>query len=197
MRRELIVVSTRVSRLLVIVALAVLLAGRGLCGRGAARRRPADARHFCAKGGLWSMLVLRRWHADRRTAAQLCLYRPGPGPIPGGWRECGKNIQAAGVYGPVSAILWDGKQLPYAENLVNLLVADEAVLRVSPEEVLRVLSPLGRTIRGGMGPGKRRSSLGPGRSTNGRTGCTMRAISPRWPTTASVQGLPHACSGSC
>ena len=30
-----------------------------------------------------------------------------------------------GVYGPVSVDQWDGRHLPYADNLVNLIVAEE------------------------------------------------------------------------
>ena len=56
--------------------------------------------------------------------------------------EARKQVQASGVYGPVSVILWDGKQLPYAENMVNLLVADSGACP-SNDEIMRVLSPLG------------------------------------------------------
>jgi ubiquinone/menaquinone biosynthesis C-methylase UbiE len=35
------------------------------------------------------------------------------------------NIRATGLYGKVSVAQFDGKNLPYADNTVNLLVADE------------------------------------------------------------------------
>ncbi|MBT7059141.1 MAG: PQQ-binding-like beta-propeller repeat protein [Lentisphaerae bacterium] len=52
------------------------------------------------------------------------------------------RIHARGGYGPVSAATFDGKRLPYANGLVNLIVADDlGDVRVS--EVLRVLCPRG------------------------------------------------------
>ncbi len=52
------------------------------------------------------------------------------------------HIAAQGRYGRVSADVWDGRHLPYADNLVNLLVAESAA---APEtdEMLRVLAPGG------------------------------------------------------
>jgi outer membrane protein assembly factor BamB len=51
-------------------------------------------------------------------------------------------IQSLGVYGKVSVDRFDGESLPYRDNLVNLLVADE-LGEVSMKEVMRVLAPLG------------------------------------------------------
>ncbi|MCX7017210.1 MAG: methyltransferase domain-containing protein [Candidatus Sumerlaeota bacterium] len=53
-----------------------------------------------------------------------------------------RNIQALGLYGKVSVEQWTGKRLPYAENLVNLLVAED-LGGVPMDEVMRVLAPLG------------------------------------------------------
>ena len=53
-----------------------------------------------------------------------------------------RNIQSLGFYGPVSVETWEGSSLPYADNLVNLVVA-EKLDRCSMEEVLRVLAPRG------------------------------------------------------
>jgi outer membrane protein assembly factor BamB len=55
--------------------------------------------------------------------------------------EARKNIQATGKYGPVSVERWDGKRLPYADNTVNLIVADAPGL--AQDEAMRVLAPLG------------------------------------------------------
>jgi outer membrane protein assembly factor BamB len=52
------------------------------------------------------------------------------------------TIRSLGVYGPVSVDTFDGKSLPYADNLVNLLVAED-LGGVSKKEVLRVLAPGG------------------------------------------------------
>ena len=60
-----------------------------------------------------------------------------------------KNIEAAratirslGLYGPVSALHWDGKKLPYVDNLVTLVVCEDSNA-VSQGEIMRVLRPQG------------------------------------------------------
>jgi outer membrane protein assembly factor BamB len=52
------------------------------------------------------------------------------------------HIHSLGLYGVVSANRFDGKHLPYVDNLVNLVVA-ENLGDVTMEEVMRVLAPLG------------------------------------------------------
>jgi outer membrane protein assembly factor BamB len=52
------------------------------------------------------------------------------------------RLRAQGVYGPVSVDLWDGQWLPYADNLVNLIVAEDAA-RADQAELMRVLAPRG------------------------------------------------------
>ncbi|MEJ2704487.1 MAG: methyltransferase domain-containing protein [Sedimentisphaerales bacterium] len=47
-----------------------------------------------------------------------------------------------GAYGPVSVDRWDGRNLPYADNLVNLIIAEKPE-NVSKAEMLRVLAPNG------------------------------------------------------
>ena len=59
-----------------------------------------------------------------------------------------KHIQSKRLYGKVSVDMFDGKNLPYADNLVNLLVA-EKLGGVTRAEVLRVLAPLGVANVGG------------------------------------------------
>ncbi|MHC4891195.1 MAG: outer membrane protein assembly factor BamB family protein, partial [Planctomycetota bacterium] len=53
-----------------------------------------------------------------------------------------KYIQSLGIYGYVSVDKLQGNRLPYAENLVNLLVAED-LSEVSMDEVMRVLVPRG------------------------------------------------------
>ena len=52
------------------------------------------------------------------------------------------SIRSAGLYGPVSVERFAGDSLPYADNLVNLVVADD-LGRVPMAEVMRVLAPNG------------------------------------------------------
>ena len=53
-----------------------------------------------------------------------------------------KRIQAAGCYGKVSVIPFDGQHLPYINNLANLVVVGPG-FRVPDSEVQRVLAPYG------------------------------------------------------
>jgi outer membrane protein assembly factor BamB len=55
-----------------------------------------------------------------------------------------RHLQSLGLYGRVSVDTFDGKQLPYTDNLVNLLVAED-LGDVPMDEVMRVLCPLGVT----------------------------------------------------
>jgi len=56
--------------------------------------------------------------------------------------EARKHIQSLGRYGQISVEQWEGKRLPYVDNLVNLVVSDQT-LRVPMDEILRVLVPNG------------------------------------------------------
>ncbi len=53
-----------------------------------------------------------------------------------------ERLRSRGVYGDVSVDAFDGKRLPYADNLVNLLVAED-LGDVPMAEVMRVLAPRG------------------------------------------------------
>jgi len=53
-----------------------------------------------------------------------------------------KHLRSLGVYGKVSVDAFDGKNLPCADNLVNLIVSENPG-EVSKEEILRALAPLG------------------------------------------------------
>jgi hypothetical protein len=57
-----------------------------------------------------------------------------------------QNIQALGVYGPVLVDRFDGTRLPYAENMVNLVVVSRDGGEVSSEEIERVLRPGGVAV---------------------------------------------------
>jgi len=53
-----------------------------------------------------------------------------------------RHVESLGLYGKVSVIRFEGERLPYADNMVNLLVA-EVSIGVSMDEVTRVLVPQG------------------------------------------------------
>ena len=52
----------------------------------------------------------------------------------------------AGTYGPIAADSWNGGQLPYVDNLVNLLLIEEGA-QVNKKEIHRVLTPLGKAYQ--------------------------------------------------
>ena len=53
-----------------------------------------------------------------------------------------RAIQAEGLCGKVSAATFDGQTLPYIDNLVNLVVIT-GESTIEPDEIMRVLAPLG------------------------------------------------------
>ncbi len=61
-----------------------------------------------------------------------------------------KAVKAKGIYGPVSARLFDGRHLPYADNLVNQLVISDPGFQISQTEMMRVLVPGGTAIINGV-----------------------------------------------
>ena len=65
-------------------------------------------------------------------------------------------IQSLGLYGPVSVERWTTDRLPYADNLVNLVIAENPD-RISTDEIMRVLVPDGVAIIGGKKSVKSRS----------------------------------------
>ena len=53
-----------------------------------------------------------------------------------------KTIVSKGLYGKVTAREFDGKNLPYIDNLVNLVVATDKC-KVPDDEIARILAPRG------------------------------------------------------
>ncbi len=60
----------------------------------------------------------------------------------GNVEQAREHIRQLGLYGNVSVERWTGNRLPYAENLVNLLVAEQPTV-IGVEEMMRVLCPNG------------------------------------------------------
>jgi len=68
-----------------------------------------------------------------------------------------RHIRSLGLCGKVTVDTFDGKHLPYVDNLVNLLVADD-LGAVAMAEVMRVLAPGGVAMIGGDKTIKSRSA---------------------------------------
>ncbi|MBC8869697.1 MAG: PQQ-binding-like beta-propeller repeat protein [Planctomycetes bacterium] len=53
------------------------------------------------------------------------------------------HISSLGLYGKVTVCTFDGKTLPYIDNLINLVVISDSSDQVSADEIARVLAPGG------------------------------------------------------
>ena len=112
--------------------------------------------------------------------ASVCRLRTGPSVVVQGLdtddakvqqaRACARSQDASG---PVQFDLWDGKHLPYADNLVNLLIVRDAA-GASREELMRVVAPSGTLWMWKTAVGRKRSSHGPSHSISGLITCTGR-----------------------
>ena len=70
------------------------------------------------------------------------------------------RIRDAGMYGVVSAVRYDGENLPYVRSLVNLMVVASVERQVADEEIARVLVPRGVVVMKGK-PGTAPEALRP------------------------------------
>ncbi|MFQ6131024.1 MAG: PQQ-binding-like beta-propeller repeat protein [Armatimonadota bacterium] len=106
----------------------------------------ALANHILTTTGVSGGLVVHVDCGDGRLTAALHAHE---GLLVHGLARAQRDVEEArayvkgrGLYGPVSVDRWDGEHLPYADNLVNLLVAEDlGELRM--QEVRRVLAPNG------------------------------------------------------
>jgi len=125
-------------------AVLLFLAVRLPAGEDKAPR--ALAEEIIAQSGIKGGLVVHAGCGDGSLTAEL--GESGPWVVHGLEKDrklvasARGHIQALGRYGRVSAESWSGKRLPYADNLVNLVVAGESA-ELDLAEVMRVLVPQG------------------------------------------------------
>jgi len=103
-------------------------------------RTVLDATDF--GGGLVVHLGCRdgRFTAGLRSGENCLVHGLDPDPV--NVEKSRKYIRSLGMYRQVSVDRLNGDRLPYADNLVNLLVAED-LGAVSKNEVMRVLAPNG------------------------------------------------------
>ena len=110
--------------------------------------RAADdqASQILAASGVKGGLIVHVGCGDGKLTAALRL---ADNYVVQGLDASEKNIEVAratirslGLYGPVSVMHWDGKKLPYVDNLVTLVVCEDSNV-VSKDEIMRVLRPQG------------------------------------------------------
>lgn len=82
-----------------------------------------------------SALTASLYRGDNYVVAGL---ERGPEQV----KQARQRIQSLGIYGPVTVNQLKGNQLPYIDNLANLVVVEERE-DVPMREVMRVLAPLG------------------------------------------------------
>jgi len=104
------------------------------------------AQQILESTGVRGGLIVHLGSGDGRLTAAL---RASDSFVVQGLDPDAKNVEAArehirslGLYGDVSVEPWSGKRLPYIDNLVNLVVAED-LGEVPLDEVMRVLAPLG------------------------------------------------------
>jgi len=127
--------------------MAVLVAAVAVDGAGAASDAAGPmARQILEATGVKGGLIAHIGCGDGKLTAAL---HAGQGYLvhgldtdPAQVAAAREHIQAAGLYGKVSAERWSGKALPYIDNSVNLVVSEKAA-SVAKDEVMRVLVPGG------------------------------------------------------
>ena len=134
------------SRYSVLFCGAVLLAALALTVRLPAAEPDAEARQILEATGVQGGLVVHLGCGDGKLTTALRVNDRylvhGLDRSVAKVRGAREHIRSVDAYGPVSVARLTGDRLPYAENLVNLIVA-EAPGPVSEDEMLRVLAPGG------------------------------------------------------
>lgn len=130
-----------------ICAGALLIIHGGPLGRAPAEAAEVpSASQILAATGVQGGLVVHLGCGDGRLTAALhaseCYLVHGLETDPAKVELARQHVRQLGLYGPVSIERWHGPQLPYRENLVNMVLAED-LHGVSLEEVLRVLAPGG------------------------------------------------------
>lgn len=120
----------------------------GLAVFSPARAASADAiaAQILSGAGVKGGLIVHAGCGDGKLTAALCAGAPylvhGLDADAKNVDSAREHIRALGLYGKVTVAQWNGKALPYADNLVNLFVAEDAA-QPAPAEVMRVLAPNG------------------------------------------------------
>ena len=129
-----------------VVCIALLAVGTLFVAPAGETGSEQQAKQILNLSGIQGGLVVHLGCGDGKLTANL---RPNDSYLVHGLDRDKTRVEAArahirerGVYGPISVETFDGKKLPYAENLVNLLVVEDGY-DLPPEECMRVLVPGG------------------------------------------------------
>ena len=139
--------SSSLSRTAILGILTVAWASAACAADRSTASRPGDsARQILAATGFTGGLIVHLGCGDGRLTAALgandsCLVQ-GLDANPEKVQRARQYIRSLGTYGSVSVDRFDGKRLPYADNLVNLIVAED-LGQVTMDELMRALCPGG------------------------------------------------------
>jgi len=124
----------------------ILFVAAAVCAGGVAQARAESAREILDTAGITGGLIVHVGCGDGKLTAAL---RASDSYIVEGLDvdaehvvKARRHFKSLGICGKVIAENFDGQHLPYADNLVNLLVVSDT-FQVSPDEMLRVLAPRG------------------------------------------------------
>jgi outer membrane protein assembly factor BamB len=156
----------------VAAALAVLLmCGLGLAETDSDAAAPHQARQILDEAGVQGGLVVHLGCGDGKLTAGLApdesFLVHGLDADAENVDKARRHIQSLGLYGQVSVDRLDGRCLPYVDNLVNLVVAED-LGDVPLSEIMRVLCPNGVALMpgaGGQGSGASQHKVQIGGST--------------------------------
>jgi len=127
--------------------LTALAGGAALLGLGGGPKgEGATLADLVRMAGVKGGLVVHVGCGDGRETASLLLGENflvhGLDRSPSNIERARRYIKSLGLYGRVSVDLWRGRGLPYADNLVNILIVERGA-DVPLREILRVLAPGG------------------------------------------------------
>ncbi len=130
----------------VVFALAMAICWTGVAADAATSSQDEQARRILDATGVKGGLIVHIGCADGKlTAGLLADDRYLVHGLDKDARkvdQARRYIRSLGLYGDVSVEVFDGRSLPYTDNLVNLVVAED-LGNVEMSEVMRVLAPGG------------------------------------------------------
>jgi len=126
-----------------VTVVGTVLLALSACSSAWAQQSAEDILKACGtKGGLVVQLGCGDGKLTTALRAGDSFIVQGLDTDPTNVEKARAHIQSLGLGGKVSAEVFDGRQLPYVDNLVNLVVAED-LGGVAMSEVLRVLCPGG------------------------------------------------------
>ncbi len=117
-----------------------------VCSVQGATSQRNEARRILGRAGVNGGLIVHIGCGDGELTAALCANNRfmvhGLDTDTNHIERAREHIRSLNLYGKVSVETWGGKQLPYIDNMVNLIVSED-IGDLPMDEILRVLVPKG------------------------------------------------------